>query len=83
MVSNQRLNLSKRDAEIAVRAAYHSPEPLAGAKVASIGWAVFGTASLVSEPFDPVRDGRRHDWIVFADGTIDRASDEMASATRG
>ena len=67
MVSNQRLNLTKRDADVAVRAAYQSPEPLAGAKVARIGWAVFGAASLAGEPFDPVRDGRRHDWLAFAD----------------
>jgi DNA-binding transcriptional LysR family regulator len=67
VVSNQRLNLTKRDADVAVRAAYQSPEPLAGAKVARIGWAVFGAASLAGEPFDPVRDGRRHDWLAFAD----------------
>jgi DNA-binding transcriptional LysR family regulator len=75
VISNQRLNLTKRDADVAVRALYHSPEPLAGAKVAPIGWAVFGAASVVSEPFDPVRDGRRHDWIAFADAvSIARAT---------
>jgi DNA-binding transcriptional LysR family regulator len=67
VVSNQRLNLTKRDADVAVRAAYQNPEPAAGAKVARIGWAVFGAASLASEPFDPVRDGHRHDWLAFAD----------------
>ena len=30
LVSNQRLNLTKRDADVAVRATYHTPEPLAG-----------------------------------------------------
>src|SRR4249919_2543145 len=75
VVSNQRLNLTKRDADVAVRAAYQSPEPLAGAKVARIGWAVFGAASLASEPFDPVRDGHRHDWLAFADAlSIARAT---------
>ena len=28
---------------------------------------MFGAAALASEPFDPVRDGRRHDWLAFAD----------------
>jgi DNA-binding transcriptional LysR family regulator len=75
VVSNQRLSLSKRDADVAVRAAYQSPEPLAGAKVARIGWAVFGVAALAGEPFDPVRDGRRHDWLAFADAlSIARAT---------
>jgi hypothetical protein len=25
------------------------------------------TWPLAAEPFDPARDGRRHDWIAFAD----------------
>ena len=45
VVSNQRLNLSKRDADVAVRATYHDPDPLAGSKVARIAWAVFGPAA--------------------------------------
>jgi DNA-binding transcriptional LysR family regulator len=69
VVSNQRLNLSKRDADVAVRATYHNPDPLAGAKVARIAWAVFGAAALAGEPFDPARDARHHDWIAFADAT--------------
>src|SRR3982074_3339748 len=36
VVSNQRLNLSKRDADVAVRALYQNPDPLAGRKVARI-----------------------------------------------
>ena len=86
VVSNQRLNLTKRDADVAVRAAYQNPEPLAGAKVARIGWAVFGAAALASEPFDPVRDGRRHDWLAFADAlSVARAAkwlQDHADATR-
>jgi len=67
VVSNQRLNLSKRDAEVAVRATYHNPDPLAGRKVARIAWAVFGAAALAAKPFDLAIEGRRHDWIAFAD----------------
>ena len=67
VVSNQRLNLSKRDADVAVRATYHNPDPLAGSKVARIAWAVFGPVALAAEPFDPATDGRRHDWVAFAD----------------
>src|SRR3954471_28451 len=67
VVSNQRLNLTKRDADVAVWGAYQNPEPLAGAKVARIGWAVFGAAALAGDPFDRVRGGPRHDWLAFAD----------------
>ena len=69
VVSNQRLSLTKRDADIAVRATYHNPDPLAGTKVARIAWAVFGAAALAGEPFEPARDARRYDWITFADAT--------------
>jgi DNA-binding transcriptional LysR family regulator len=67
VVSNQRLNLSKRDADVAVRATYHNPDPLAGSKIARIAWAVFGPAALATEAFDPERDARRHDWVAFSD----------------
>ncbi len=74
VVSNQRLNLSKRDADVAVRATYHNPDPLAGSKLARIAWAVFGPAALAAEPFDPALDAARHDWIAFADpGSIAKA----------
>jgi DNA-binding transcriptional LysR family regulator len=68
VVSNQRLDLRKRDADVAVRATYDSPEPLTGTNIARVGWAVFGAASLADEPFDPVRDGGRSDWLAFAGG---------------
>ena len=75
VVSNQRLNLTKRDADVAVRATYHNPDPLAGIRIARIAWAVFGAAALAAEPFDPARDSRRHDWIAFADAaSIARAA---------
>ena len=83
VVSNQRLNLTKRDADVAVRATYHNPDPLAGTKVARIAWAVFGAAALAGEPFDPARDARRHDWIAFADATSIAQSGEVAQGKRG
>ena len=67
VVSNQRLNLSKRDADVAVRATYQPPDTLAGQRLARIAWAVFGPAALASKGFDPATDGRRHDWIAFTD----------------
>jgi len=76
VVSNQRLNLSKRDADVAVRATYHNPDPLSGSKIAQIAWAVFGPAALATESFDPTVDARRHDWVAFADPVA------IAKATR-
>ena len=67
VASNQRLNLSKRDADVAVRAIYQNPDPLAGRKIARIAWAVYGPHTLAAEAFDPVIDGRQRDWLAFAD----------------
>src|SRR5712675_2398913 len=67
VVSNQRLDLSKRDADVAVRATYQPPDALAGRRAARIAWAIYGPKALASMPFDPAVDGRRHDWIAFAD----------------
>jgi DNA-binding transcriptional LysR family regulator len=75
VVSNALLNLSKRDADVAVRATYQPPESLNGLRVGRIGWAVFGQKALAGKPFDLVADPPRHDWVVFADPVaIARAS---------
>src|SRR5690606_24238157 len=42
VVANPSLNLSKRDADVAVRATDRPPESLVGRRVAGIAWAVFG-----------------------------------------
>ena len=44
VLSNQALNLSKRDADIAIRATDNPPETLVGRRVAAIVWAVYGRA---------------------------------------
>ena len=67
VVSNQRLNLSKLDADVAVRTTDHNPDPLSGSKIARIAWAVFGPAALAGQPFDPAVDASRHDWVAFDD----------------
>src|SRR3954465_14720060 len=42
VLTNQALNLSKRDADVAIRATDNPPETLVGRRVASIGWAIYG-----------------------------------------
>ena len=67
VVTNRTLNLSKRDADVALRATYQGPESLAGSRVARLAWAVYGPHALASNSFDPLTDCRRHNWIAFAD----------------
>ncbi|WID96365.1 LysR family transcriptional regulator [Bosea vestrisii] len=44
LLGNQALNLSKRDADVAIRATDNPPENLIGRRVAQIGWALYGRA---------------------------------------
>jgi len=65
VVSNQSLNLSKRDADVAFRATERPPEALVGRRLAGIAWAVYGPKKLAKRKFDPVQDA--HDWIGLGD----------------
>jgi DNA-binding transcriptional LysR family regulator len=67
VVSNQALNLSKRDADVAVRATDRPPEALIGRRAASIAWAVFGSAAHAPESFDPAADARSAEWVGFGE----------------
>ncbi len=75
VVSNTILNLSKRDADVAVRATYQPPETLSSRRVAQIAWSVFGSKADAGRPFDPERDVARHNWVGFFDhSAISRAT---------
>jgi DNA-binding transcriptional LysR family regulator len=45
ILANQALNLSKRDADVAIRAGDSPPETLVGRRVARIAWALYGRAA--------------------------------------
>ena len=66
VVSNQPLNLSKRDADVAVRATDRPPEALVGRRVVGIAWAIHGPAG-VAEGFDLRRGAAPSDWVGFGD----------------
>lgn len=67
VVTNRTLNLSKRDADVALRATYPGTDAQTGSRLTRIAWAIYGPSRLASRPFDPLTDGRRHDWIAFTD----------------
>src|SRR6187431_1854167 len=62
VVSNEALNLSKRDADVAVRATDRPPEALIGRRAASIAWAVFAASDGAVDAFDPEDGARDADW---------------------
>lgn len=42
LLSNEALNLSRRDADVAIRATDRPPDALVGRRIGSIGWALYG-----------------------------------------
>jgi DNA-binding transcriptional LysR family regulator len=66
VVSNQGLNLSKRDADVALRAADAPPETLIGRRVCAIAWAIFGAKDRALDG-----DEREFDWIGCGDNLVD------------
>ena len=62
-LTNHRLNLTKRDADIAIRPAKELPAPLIGKRVADIGFAVYGANSyLENRSADPLASD--HAWLA-------------------
>ena len=68
VLTNQALNLSKRDADVAIRATDNPPETLVGRRVATIGWALYGRAEDFPQPgaVDPVGLYDRT-WVALGD----------------
>lgn len=62
VVGNQALNLSKRDADVAIRATVSPPETLVGRKVALIPWAIYAAKASGLTALDPI-DYRAHAWV--------------------
>lgn len=67
VISNQSLSLSKRDADIAIRASDRPGDTLVGRRMASIAWAVYARADRAPATPLGTSDFRRHDWIGFSD----------------
>jgi DNA-binding transcriptional LysR family regulator len=68
VLTNQALNLSKRDADVAIRATDNPPENLVGRRAATVGWAIYGRGEDFAEPanVDPERLADRP-WVALGD----------------
>lgn len=68
VLSNQALNLSKRDADVAIRATKNPPENLIGRRAAKIAWALYGRKSEFPRPETiPLEDLRGRYWVTLGD----------------
>lgn len=65
VVSNAALNLSKRDADIAIRATANPPETLVGRNIGAIAWAEYAATALVESKSVPERHEAR--WVGYGD----------------
>lgn len=69
VVGNPALNLSKRDADVAVRVTDAPPETLVGRRAARIAWALYGRAADFPGPGAPTIDAlAARSWVTLGDG---------------
>ncbi|WP_207919233.1 LysR family transcriptional regulator [Methylobacterium segetis] len=61
VVSEEALNLSRRDADVALRATDGPPPTLVGRRLADIAWAIYGRA-------DASREIEGRDWVAPSEG---------------
>ena len=62
-LTNSRLNLTKRDADVAIRPAKQLPAPLIGQRIADVGFAIYGAkAYLECHAADPF--AKDHAWLA-------------------
>jgi DNA-binding transcriptional LysR family regulator len=71
VIGNQALNLSKRDADVAIRASDSPPETLVGRRSATLAWAIYGRAGDLKDlseldPPDPLALFERT-WVTLGD----------------
>lgn len=69
VIGNQPLNLSKRDADIAIRASDAPGETLVGRRLATLSWAIYGRATDAPSPADGNSPASlfARDWVALGD----------------
>ncbi|MCJ2083172.1 LysR family transcriptional regulator [Methylobacterium sp. J-090] len=80
VVAEEALNLSRRDADVALRASDAPPPTLVGRRLATIAWAIYGRADFAGRPFGECP------WIVpgesVAGGRFVRFAQARAASDR-
>jgi DNA-binding transcriptional LysR family regulator len=66
VLTTQALNLSKRDADVAIRATDNPPENLVGRRAATIAWALYGRAADFAGP-TPLSELVDRPWVALGD----------------
>lgn len=80
LLSNEALNLSRRDADVAIRVTAEPPETLVGRRIASLGWALYAPSGTVPETASPgAQSFGELDWVALG-GALEGVA--VARATR-
>jgi DNA-binding transcriptional LysR family regulator len=68
VLTNQALNLSKRDADVAIRATDTPPETLVGRRAATIAWALYGRGSEFGDVVPPPGElAATRNWVSLGE----------------
>ncbi|MFT8246740.1 LysR family transcriptional regulator [Roseomonas sp. BN140053] len=67
VVGNAALNLSRRDADVAIRATDAPPDTLVGRRAARIAWALYGRAADLPEDATPQDHAATASWVSLGD----------------
>jgi DNA-binding transcriptional LysR family regulator len=67
MVDNRALNLSRRDADVALRATSEPPETLVGRRIGTIAWSIYGSRNSEQLQASNPLDLTDRPWIGFGD----------------
>jgi len=70
MASNEQLNLSRREADVAIRPARQAPETLVGRRICSVAFAVYASVDLAAKD-KAIRDLSTQPWIAPDDTLAD------------
>ena len=65
VLSNEALNLARRDADVAIRATDEPPENLTGRRVSDLGWAVYGRLENGAPPVANMAGLSGRDWVTL------------------
>jgi DNA-binding transcriptional LysR family regulator len=68
-LSNSMLNLSRRDADVAIRPAKNPPEALVGRRVAKVAFAIYGSPDYLAKRSGA--DLAAHQWLAPDDSLVD------------
>jgi DNA-binding transcriptional LysR family regulator len=83
VIENRILNLSRRDADVAIRATAEPPETLVGRRVASLAWATYASEAFMAE--QGIKSGETPNranlrWIGYGDPMVLTAGGRWLSA---